>query len=154
MSNTELDPVDIKILKLLQSDASMSNKDISFKINKSMATINERLRRLKEKGYIRRIVAILDRKMINIGLIAYSQVLLVDHAADTLKIFENEIIKFPEVMECYQMTGSFDFIVRIATHDMEEYHLFYRKISALPKVHSVQSFFVLSETKNDTAYPL
>ncbi|WP_432713240.1 Lrp/AsnC ligand binding domain-containing protein, partial [Pedobacter sp.] len=59
------------------------------------------------------------------------------------------------VMECFQMTGAFDFILRIATSDMDTYHLFLRnKLSTLPNISTVQSFFVLSETKSETAYPL
>lgn len=151
----ELDQTDLEILRLLQQDASLTNKEISFKLKKSIATIHERTRRLKEKGYIKRIVAILDRKKINRSLIAFSQVLLNDHAAETLSSFEREVAKFPEVMECFQMTGAFDFILRIATVDMEAYHLFYRnKLATLPNISTVQSFFVLSETKSDTAYPL
>jgi Lrp/AsnC family leucine-responsive transcriptional regulator len=151
----ELDPTDLEILKLLQRDASLTNKEISYKINKSIATIHERVRRLKEQGYIKRVVAILDRKKINRSLIAFSQVLLNDHAADTLLNFEKDVAKFPEVMECFQMTGTFDFILRIATSDMDAYHDFYRnKLATLANITTVQSFFVLSETKSDTAYPL
>lgn len=152
---TPLDPTDIAILKLLQKDASLTSKEISFHLKKSIATVHERTRRLKEQGYIKRVVAILDRKKINKSLIAFSQVLLNDHAADTLAGFEREIAKFPEVMECFQMTGAFDFILRIASSDMEAYHDFYRnKLATLPNITTVQSFFVLSETKSDTAYPL
>ena len=151
----DLDHTDKEILKLLQKDASLTNKEISYKINKSIATIHERIRRLKEQGYIKRTVAILDRKKINKSLIAFSQVLLNDHAADTLYNFEKEVSKFPEVMECFQMTGTFDFLLRIATTDMDAYHDFYRnKLATLANITTVQSFFVLSETKSDTAYPL
>jgi DNA-binding Lrp family transcriptional regulator len=150
-----LDDIDLKILGLLQKDASLTHKEIAFKLHKSVATIHERTRRLKEEGFIRRIVAILDRKKIDRSLIAFSHVLLNDHTANTLNTFEQEVVKFPEVMECFQMTGTFDFILRIATRDMEEYHLFYRnKLAMLPNITTVQSFFVLSETKSDTAYPL
>lgn len=151
---TDLDTTDIEILRLLQKNAEMTNKEISLALHKSVATIHERIRRLKEQGYIRRIVAILDRKKIDKGLIAFSQVLLKDHSAHTLKSFEEEVVKFPEVMECFQMTGTFDFILRIATTDMDAYHIFYRKLATLPDIATVQSFFVLSETKSDTAYPL
>jgi Lrp/AsnC family leucine-responsive transcriptional regulator len=156
MTNTiHLDPTDIEILKLLQKDASLTNKEISYELRKSIATVHERIRRLKDQGYIKRVVAILDRKKVNKGLIAFSQVLLNDHAATTLSGFENEVAKFPEVMECFQMTGAFDFILRIATSDMDAYHDFYRnKLATLPNITTVQSFFVLSETKSDTAYPL
>jgi Lrp/AsnC family transcriptional regulator, leucine-responsive regulatory protein len=152
---TDLDEIDLKILRLLQKDASLTHKEISFQLHKSVATIHERTRRLKEKGYIQRVVAILDRKKVNKSLIAFSQVLLNDHAADTLKQFEQEVAKFPEVMECFQMTGTFDFLLRIASSDMDAYHDFYRnKLATLPNITTVQSFFVLSETKSDTAYPV
>ncbi len=151
----ELDSTDKEILRILQKDASVTHKQLSDKLYKSVATIHERIRRLKNVGYIKRTVAILDRKMIDRNLIAFSQVLLNDHAADTLSGFEQEVVKFPEVMECFQMTGSFDFVLRIATKDMEAYHDFYRqKLATLPNITTVQSFFVLSETKSETAYPL
>lgn len=150
-----LDDTDIEILKLLQNDAFLTNKEVSFKLRKSVATIHERTRKLKERGYIKKIVAILDRNKFDKSLIAFSQVLLNDHAADTLSGFEREVAKFPEVMECFQMTGAFDFILRIATTDMDAYHTFYRhKLAQLPNITTVQSFFVLSETKSDTAYPI
>lgn len=150
----DLDHIDIEILRLLQQDGELTNKEISSKLHRSVAAVHERIRRLKEQGYIQRIVAILDRKKINKGLIAFSHVLLKDHSAQTLSSFEQEVVKFPEVMECFQMTGTFDFILRIATADMEEYHIFYRKLAALPNITTVQSFFALSETKSDTAYPI
>ncbi|WP_374163690.1 Lrp/AsnC family transcriptional regulator [Arcticibacter sp. MXS-1] len=150
-----LDPTDLRILQLLQQDASLTNKDIAGKLHKSTATIHERIRKLKNQGYIKKIVAILDRKKIDKTLIAFSQVLLNEHTASTLKQFEEEVTKFPEVMECFQMTGTFDFILRIATSNMDEYTDFYRnKLATLPNITTVQSFFVLSETKSDTAYPL
>ena len=154
MANSNLDSIDIEILKLLQKNAELTNREIAAQLYKSVPTIHERVRRLKEKGFIKKVVAILDGKKVNKGLVAFSHVLLHDHAADTLSGFEKEVVKFPEVMECFQMTGSFDFILRIATSDMDAYHVFYRKLATLPNITTVQSFFVLSETKSDTAYPL
>lgn len=155
MPTADLDTIDVQILRLLQKDASLTNKEIAFELEKSVATIHERIRKLKEQGYIKKIVALLDRKKVNKGLIAFSHVLLNDHTAKTLATFEKEVSKFPEVMECFQMTGTFDFILRIATSDMDAYHDFYRnKLATLPNIHTVQSFFVLSETKSITAYPI
>lgn len=150
-----LDETDIEILKLLQKNAQLTNKELAAQLHKSIATIHERVKRLVQEGFIKRFVAILDRKKIDRSLIAFSHVLLSDHAAETLSLFETEVAKFPEVMECFQMTGNFDFILRIATTDMDSYHDFYRnKLARLPNITTVQSFFVLSETKSDTAYPL
>lgn len=155
MTGNHLDQTDITILDLLQKDGLLTNKEIAAKTHKSIATVHERIRQLKENGFILRTVAILDRKKINRNLVAFSQVHLSNHTVETLGNFEREVIKFPEVMECFQMTGSFDFVLRIATTDMEAYHDFYRnKLAALPNITTVQSFFVLSETKSDTAYPL
>lgn len=155
MAQEELDPLDIRILRLVQRDASLTHKEIAAELGKSVATVHERLRRLKEQGFIKKIVAILDRKKIDKSLIAFSQVLLHNHTAETLASFEREVSKFPEVMECFQMTGTFDFILRIATSDMDAYHDFYRnKLARLPNITTVQSFFVLSETKSVTAYPI
>ncbi len=150
-----LDNIDRELLKLLQVDASLTNKELSYKLNKSIATVHERVRRLKEQGYIKAVVAIVDRKMIDKSLLAFSHVLLSEHTAHTLRAFEEQVAEFPEVMECFQMSGAFDFILRIATRDMDAYHDFYRnKLATLPNITTVQSFFVLSETKSQTAYPL
>lgn len=150
-----LDQIDIKLLRLLQEDATLSNKELSYKLNKSIAAVHERVKKLKAQGYIKKVVAILDRQKIGIGLISFSQVFLKAHTADVLNEFEKEVSKFPEVMECYQMAGSYDFMLRIATRDMEAYHVFLRyKLAVLPQVNTVQTYFVLSETKSETIYPI
>jgi Lrp/AsnC family leucine-responsive transcriptional regulator len=94
MNQSELDPTDLQILRLLQYDASLTNKELSFNLHKSIATIHERVKRLKENGYIMRTVAILDRKKINCSLVAFSHVLLKEHTASTLIDFETEVSKF------------------------------------------------------------
>lgn len=155
ISTTPLDDTDRGLLRLLQQDATLTNKELAYKLNKSPATIHERVKRLKEQGYIQRIVAIVDRKKINRTLIAISHVLLKEHTFKTLGDFEKSVAQFEEVMECYQMTGSFDFLLKIATSNMEEYHLFLRnKLAVLPNIMTVQSYFILSETKSETAYPV
>ena len=150
-----LDPTDLKLLRLLQEDATLSNKELSYRLHKSIAAVHERVKKLKANGYIKKVVAILDRHKIGIGLISFSQVFLKAHTAEVLNEFERDVAKFPEVMECYQMAGSYDFMLRIATKDMEAYHMFLRhKLAVLPQVNTVQTYFVLSETKSDTVYPI
>lgn len=150
-----LDNTDLKLLRLLQEDANLSNKELSYKLNKSIAAIYERVKKLKQQGYIKKTVAILDRHKIGIGLISFSQVFLKAHTAEILNQFERDVAQFPEVMECYQMAGSYDFMLRIATKDMDSYHLFLRnKLAVLPQVNTVQTYFVLSEIKSETTYPI
>lgn len=153
--NLSLDITDIKILQLLQADARLTNKELAHKLGKSITPVFERVKRLQEQGYIKRYVAILDRKKVNRNLVAYTHVQLKEHSSFILKTFETEVIKFDEVMECYHMTGAFDFILRIAIKDMEAYHAFLmNKLSKLPDIGTLQSFFVMSEAKHETAYIL
>jgi len=150
-----IDPIDLKMLDILQHDATITNKVLADRLNRSVAATQERRRRLSAQGYIARVVAILNPKKINRSLIAFSHVLLKSHTADALGQFENEVIKFKEVMECMQMTGAYDFILRIAVEDMEAYNVFLReKLACLPDISTVQSFFVLRASKSDTAFPL
>jgi DNA-binding Lrp family transcriptional regulator len=150
-----LDNTDLNLLRLLQTNSAISNKELAFRLHKSIPAIHERVKKLKSQGYIKRTVAILDRCKIGISLISFSQVFLKEHTGEVLNEFEKEVVKFPEVMECYQIAGSYDFILRVATKDMEAYHQFLRhKLSMLPNVSTVQTYFVLSEAKSETAYPL
>jgi len=150
-----LHPSDKEILSILQVDGSLTYKEIAFKTRKSVATVNERIRRLKEQGIIKAIVAVLDRKQIDKNVIAYCQVVLSDHANNTLGQFTEAVAKFPEVMECFQMTGNCDYLLKIAVRDVEDYSNFYNtNLAKLPNITTVQTSFVLTEIKNITAYPL
>lgn len=149
-----LDDIDISILNLLQHNADLPHKEIANTINRSVPTIYERVRRLKADGFIQRTIAILDRKKINKGLMAFSQVLLNDHTAVTLDTFAGQVNNFPEVLECFQMSGSCDFLLRIVTKDMDAYLDVYKRLGELPNITTITSYFVLSEIKSETAYKL
>jgi Lrp/AsnC family leucine-responsive transcriptional regulator len=155
MQNNQLDETDIAILKLVQQDAHMTHKELALRLHKSVTPVHIRVKRLEDEGYIKRYVAIVEPKKIGRGLIAYTQVQLKEHSQDALLGFKDEVIKLVEVMECYHMTGAFDFLLRIAISDMNEYNeLLMKKLSKLPDVGMMQSFFVMSEAKNETAYPI
>jgi Lrp/AsnC family leucine-responsive transcriptional regulator len=150
-----IDSTDIRILQLLQYDARTTNKEIADKLGKSVTPVYERIRKLEEEGYIRRYVALLDKDKIGKHLTAFTTVQLKEHSQSSLRGFEKEVIRFPEVMECYHLTGQFDFLLKIAIQDMNEYNAFLmNKLATLPNVGSVQTYFVLSEGKVETAYPL
>lgn len=151
----QTDELDRQILRLLQKDAAITHKQIAGTLRRSVTTIHDRITRLKQEGIILRTVAILDRKKIGKELLTFSHVLLNQHTTKVLEQFEEAVKKFPEVLECFQMTGSFDFLLRVSTRDMEEYHEFYRyKLAKLPNITTVNSYFALSETKSITAYPI
>lgn len=146
---------DIRILQLLQHDAKLTNKEIANKLGKTVTPVYERIKRLEEEGYIKGYVALLDNKHIGKPLVAYTHVQLKEHSQTMLQSFAAEAIKFSEVMECYHMTGQFDFLLRIAISDMNAYNEFLmKKLSTLPNIGVLQTFFVLSESKRETAYPL
>lgn len=148
-----LDKIDLGILKLLEKDARISHKEIAYLLNLSITPIHARIRKLQEGGYIQRYTAIINHKMVGRGLIAYTQVHLKEHSQESIKAFMEATIKLPEVMECYHMTGAFDFLLRIAIKDMDEYNkVLIEKLSKLPDVGNMQSFFVMSAAKHETGY--
>jgi len=151
----ELDEVDIKILRLLQDNCRLTNKEIGEKLHKTSSPINDRIHRMQEQGVIKKYAAVLNHRKINLGLIAFTHVQLKDHSEQSLTLFESEIIKNPEVLECYHMSGEYDFILRVATVNLPAYHhwLMTKLFRILP-VGSVQSTFVMKEAKAQAPYPI
>lgn len=150
-----LDLIDMRILDLLQHDARLTNKEVADKLGKSVTPIYERIKRLETEGYIARYVALVNKDLIGKHLAAFTTVQLKEHSQAALRGFEKEVIKFAEVMECYHLTGQFDFLLKIAIKDMGEYNDFLmHRLATLANIGVVQTFFVLSEGKKETAYAL
>jgi Lrp/AsnC family leucine-responsive transcriptional regulator len=150
-----LDETDIRILQLLQQNARLTNKEIGEKLNKSATRVYERIKRLQDQGYIKGYVAILDHKKIDLGMISLTQIQIKDHLHENLSHFVEEIIKFEEVLECYQVSGDYDFMLRIAVKDLTAYHDFLmNKVFKIVPLGNVQSAFVLNEAKMITSFPL
>jgi Lrp/AsnC family leucine-responsive transcriptional regulator len=150
-----LDSADKRILQLLQHDAKITTKEIADKLGKSITPVSQRIKKLEEGGYIKRYVALLNKDLIGKTLIAFTTVQLKEHSQRALQGFEREGVKFPEVMECYRLTGQFDFLLKVAIADMQEYNDFLmNKLATLPNIGAVQTSFVLSEGKLETAYPI
>src|ERR1700761_9591744 len=151
----ELDPIDIRLLQLLQHDSRLTNKELADKIGKSATLVYDRIRNLENRGVIRRYVALLDRETIGKNLLAFTIVKVKEHSKTALRGFERDAVKFAEVMECYQLTGQFDFILKVASRDMKEDNTFLMdKLATLPNLAGVETRFVLSEGKVETAYTL
>lgn len=148
-----LDKTDVQILALLQQNARLTNKEIAAAIHKSVTPVYERIKRLERDGFIKGYKALLDRNKIGRTLLAITNVQLKEHAQDMLHSFETEIIRFPEVMECYNMTGVYDYLLKIVVKDMNGYQDFIMNhLARLPNIHQVQSSFIMTEIKHDTAY--
>lgn len=150
-----LDYTDIQILKLLQHDCLLSNKEIADKLSKTVTPILMRKRRLEEQGYIKKYIAILDRHKLNMSLMAYTNVQLKEHAETMLHAFQKAVIRFDEVLECNHMTGNYDYLLKIVVADMNHYHQFIvEKLAKLPNIGTVQSSFVMAELKEEYTYAI
>jgi Lrp/AsnC family transcriptional regulator, leucine-responsive regulatory protein len=151
----ELDALDTRLLQLLQHDAKLTNKELADKLGKSVTAVYERIRGLESRGIIKRYVAIVDRETIGKNLLAFTIVKVKEHSKLALRGFERDAIKLPEVMECYQLTGQFDFLLKVASRDMKQYNTFLMdKLATLPNISGVETMFVLSEGKVETAYAM
>jgi len=155
MINNELDKIDRRILNLLQHDAQLPHKAIARQVGMSPNSVNVRIKRLAAEGYVRKYVVLLDHKKVNRSLLAYTQVQVKPHTEENLSAFLTEAVKLDEVMECSHLTGKFDFLLKIAVKDMDEYNeLLRHKLAKLPKVDNMESLFVMSQAKCETAFKL
>lgn len=150
-----LDQTDLHILDILQHNARLPNKDIASMIGKSTSRVFERVKRLKQEGFIKQFVAVLDPKLINKSLIVYALVRLKEHSKKMLLTFEQELNDIDEVMEAYHMSGDFDYMLKIAVADMEGYNEFLTKrLSAVNEIRNIKSLFVMKELKKDSVFQL
>ncbi|MFT7286321.1 MAG: Lrp/AsnC family transcriptional regulator [Halieaceae bacterium] len=150
-----LDATDRAILALLQEDCSLATAVIAERINLSQSPCWRRISRLEEQGLIRRRVALLDRDALGMDVVVFATVNLTSTGRQNLLSFEKDIVCYPEVIECYTMTGIWDYMLKIVTRDVRHYERFVREtLSANPDVRELHSHMAVTEIKNSTALPL
>ncbi|WP_306350569.1 Lrp/AsnC family transcriptional regulator [Flavobacterium sp. '19STA2R22 D10 B1'] len=150
-----LDAIDYKILTHLQSDCKVTTKELSNQINLSVTAIYERIKRLEREGIIEQYVALLDRTKIDKSFVVFCHIKLIQHAKDYLTMFESEVIQLDEVLECFHVSGDYDYILKICVKNMEAYREFMvTKLTTLQHIGSTHSTFMISEVKNTTAFTL
>lgn len=150
-----LDSFERKILMLLQEDASRSTAEIAERVGLSTSPCWRRIDRLERDGFILRRVAIVDRRKVGLNAHIFAQVKLNAHGRANLDEFTEAIRGFPEVLECFVLMGTVDFMLRIVARDIEAYErFFFDKLSQLPGVQEINSTVALSEIKSITALPL
>lgn len=151
----ELDALDLKILAALQSDSSRSTTEIADEVGLSQAPCWRRIQRLKESGIIKAQVSLLNRKKLGLNTQIFAQVKLSAHGRANLSDFSDAIRQFPEVLECFVMMGTVDFMLKIVTKDIEAYEqFFFHTLSQVPGVQEINSMVALSEIKSTTQVPL
>ncbi len=145
----ELDEKDLQILKLVQDNAKLTVRDIAEKVNLSATPTHERLKRLEKNGVIRQYAAILDNRMLNKGIMVICNISLRDHDKKAAQGFIESVKNFPEVLECYNISGEFDFMLKIIAESMESYHDFFvNKLSEVKGIGQTKSSFVMDVIKD------
>ena len=148
-----LDALDISILKLLQKDAKLTNKALSNQLSLSVTAIYERVKKLEKSGIIKKYVALLSKEKVNQSFVAFCHVKLVKHTHANIKKFEKEVIKIDEVLECYHLSGDYDYLLKVHVKDMEEYRKFMiEKLTNLDHIGSTHSMFMINQVKHTTAF--
>lgn len=150
-----MDAIDIKILNILQKDCMVSYKDIAKKIGLSYSPTYERIKLLEEAGVIKSRVTILDPNKIGIKLFVYCNITLKEQSKKSLLDFEKTVSRMPEIMEVISLSGVYDYMLKIATTDIESYNNFIvNKLANIPNIGQYHSNIVLSMVKDETAYLL
>jgi len=144
-----LDNTDKKILSYLQKDSKITTKKLSVHLNLSSTAIYERIRKLEKQGVIEKYVAVINKQKIDKSFVVFCQIKLIQHKNEFVEKFEREVIKFDEVLECYNISGNYDYILKIIVKNMDEYHEFLNnKLTTLDHISSAHSNFIMNEVKN------
>jgi Lrp/AsnC family transcriptional regulator, leucine-responsive regulatory protein len=154
MHQSELDSIDWSILSALQDDARLANVDLAEKVHLSPSPCLARVKTLEREGFISRYVTLLNAQAVGLGVSVFVQVRLEKQVEASLNTFEKAIAARQEVMECYLMTGSSDYLLRVVVSDLQEFQRFVTDVSKIPGVGNIQSSVALKQVKYKTALPL
>ncbi len=146
---------DIHILELLQRDAALSTGAIAEKVNMSQSPCWRRINRLEQEGLIQQRVALLNRDKLGMEVVVFATINLTSTGRQNLMAFEQDVKDYPEVVECYTMTGIWDYMLKIVTRDIRHYEAFVREtLTDSPHIRELHSHMAVTEIKNTTALPL
>jgi len=150
-----LDRFDISLLAALQQDAKATHQQIGERVHLSASQVSRRIQRLESGGIIKHYVALLEPAMLGLSVRAITYVSLTRHGGDEGRAFENEMLQFPEVLECYAVAGEADYILQIVACDLSTLSdSVLRRLTRIEGVSSIRSNIVLSSIKRSTQMPL
>ncbi|ARC89727.1 Lrp/AsnC family transcriptional regulator [Rhodovulum sp. MB263] len=150
----KLDRIDLKILDLLQRDATIPLARIADRVGLSQTPCWKRIQKHEEAGVIRERVAILDPEALGLSLTAFVMIEALDHTSEWRENFLGIAERFEEVRDLYRLAGRYDFLLRVVVRDMAEFDRFYADLTSVVRLRSVDSFFALERLKVSTALPL
>ena len=155
MPSKELDATDIRILKELQVDGRISNAELAKRINLSPSPCLSRVRNLEREKVIDRYVALLTPSSVGLSLSVFIRVSLDRQIEKNLELFEAKMIEYPNIVECYLMSGESDYLLRVVVKDVSELQEFIiQELTKIPGVANIQSSFALKQVKYQTALPI
>ncbi|PRA46474.1 Lrp/AsnC family transcriptional regulator [Brucella pituitosa] len=155
MPNFKIDMIDRKILRSLQTDGKISISELAEKVGLSPSPCARRVRILEIDGIIKNYAAIVDQKRIGLAVNAFASIKLERQREEDLDQFEQTILRWPEVLDCYLMTGQRDYLMRIVAADLEAYERFIKdKLTRLENIASIESSFALGQVKRSNVLPL
>jgi len=147
-----LDTIDIKLLDYLQKDSKQTNKELSNKLNLSVTAIYERIKKLEKEGVINNYVALVNKEKVNNAFMVFCHVKLIQHSQEYVVRFEKEVANIPEVLECYHISGDYDYLLKVLVKDMAAFREFMlKKLTTINHIGSTHSMFVINEVKHTTA---
>ena len=152
--NFKIDSIDIQILNILQRDAGISNAELADKVSLSPSPCSRRIKLLEQAGYIRGKVTLLDPKLVGFPVNVFIQITLSRQRKNNLEMFEKNIKGWPEIMECYLITGDIDYLIRVVVPDLDGCHEFLDKLTALEGISHIKSSFSLKQICYKTELPL
>lgn len=150
-----LDSADIRILNELQNDAKITNKELGTILHLSPTAVFERIKKLEKNGLIRNYAAILDRKILGKELLVICQIRLVRHSQQNIEEFEKQIKAIDEIKECFHISGDYDYVLKAAFKNMDDYHDFMvNKLTTISSIGNTHTLFIINQVKNDVGYKL
>ena len=151
----QLDNTDLKILKILQNNSNITTKELANKVNLSATPVFERVKKLEKAGYLKKYVAILNAELLEKSLIVFCNITLKEHTKKIGNQFVKDIKSLKEVTECYNVSGDYDFLLKVVVRDMKAYQNFVlNHLGEIKNIGSAHSTFVMGEIKHSYALPI
>jgi Lrp/AsnC family transcriptional regulator len=150
----DLDAMDIKILDLLQEDASHSVSEIAEQIHLSNNACWRRIRQLEDSGVIRKRVALLDAEKLGVGTTVFVMLRASEYTDEWFESFATAVRKIPEVLEFYRLAGDVDYLLKLQVSDIADYNAVSQKLTRAVRFRDMSGAFAMEELKNTTAIPL
>lgn len=147
-----LDSIDKKLITFLQLDSKQTNKELSSKLNLSVTAVYERIKKLENNGVIDKYVALIKKEKIEKAFVAFCHIKLSQHTQDYVVKFEKEVANLQEVLECYHISGDYDYLLKVLVKDMEAFREFMvKKLTTINHIGSTHSMFMINEVKHTTS---